>query len=64
MATATLKTNTGTKTIQLVGSLAPSGGSSMFSSRASGILPTVYKGTANSEFTLNFESSAVGALIE
>ena len=35
-----------------------------FASGASGILPTVYKGTANSELTLNFESSAVGALSE
>lgn len=41
-----------------------SGGGSMFASSAVGILPTVYKGTANSEFTLNFESSAVGALSE
>lgn len=40
------------------------GGGSLFSSRASGTLPTVYKGTASSEFTLNFESSAVGALSE
>ena len=40
------------------------GGGYLFSSRASGTLPTVYKGTANSEFSLNFESSAVGALSE
>ncbi len=41
------------------------GGSiSMFVSSAVGILPTVYTGTANSEFTLEFESSAVGALSE
>ena len=40
------------------------GGGSMFSATAVGILPTVYKGRANSEFTLNFESSAVGALSE
>ena len=40
------------------------GGGSMFASSASGILPTVYKGTATSEFTLDFESSAVGALQE
>lgn len=40
------------------------GGGSMFVSSAVGILPTVYKGTASSEFTLNFESSAVGALSE
>lgn len=33
-------------------------------STATGILPTVYKGTANSEFSLSFESSAVGALSE
>lgn len=39
------------------------GGGSMFVSSAVGILPTVYKGTANSELTLNFESSAVGALV-
>lgn len=41
-----------------------SGGGSMFASSAVGILLTVYKGAANSEFTLNFESSAVGALSE
>ena len=35
-----------------------------FATGASGILPTVYTGTATSEFTLNFESSAVGALSE
>lgn len=39
-------------------------GGSMFASSAVGILPTVYKGTANSEFTLNFESGATGALSE
>lgn len=38
------------------------GGGSMFVSSAVGIQPTIYEGTANSEFTLNFESSAVGAL--
>ena len=41
-----------------------SGGGSMFASSAAGILPTVYKGMASSAFTLNFESSAVGALSE
>ena len=35
-----------------------------FASGASGKLPAVYKGTANSEVSLNFESSAVGALSE
>lgn len=40
------------------------GGGGMFASSAAGILPTVYTGTANSEFTLNFESSAVGVLSE
>ena len=33
-------------------------------STATGILPVVVKGTANSAFTLNFESTAVGALQE
>lgn len=47
-----------------VGAVEESGGSSMFVGSASGILPTVYKGTANSEFALNFESSATGALQE
>ena len=41
-----------------------SGGGSMFASNASGRIPEYEKGTANSEFTLNFESSAVGALSE
>lgn len=36
----------------------------MFASSAIGILPTVYKGTTTSEFMLDFESSAVGALQE
>ena len=40
------------------------GGVSMFGSTASGILPEVHRGTANSEFSLNFESGAVGALSE
>lgn len=35
-----------------------------FASGASGILPTVYKGTASGEFSLSFESSASGALSE
>lgn len=47
-----------------VGAVEESGGGSMFATSAVGILPTVYKGTANSEFTLEFESSAVGALQE
>lgn len=38
------------------------GGGSMFTGRASGILPTVYRGTATSEFTLYFETGAIGAL--
>lgn len=41
-----------------------SGGGSMFASNASGRIPEYEKGTANSEFTLNFESSAIGALQE
>ena len=41
-----------------------SGGGSMFASTASGRIPEYEKGTANSEFTLNFESSAIGALQE
>ena len=40
------------------------GGGSMFTSSAVGILPTVYKGTANSAFALDFTSSATGALQE
>lgn len=40
------------------------GAGSMFSTTAVGILPVVYKGTASSEFSLSFESSAVGALSE
>lgn len=49
---------------EAVAGISVGGGGSLFSSRASGTLPTVYKGRANSEFTLNFESSAVGALSE
>lgn len=41
-----------------------SGGGSMFASTASGRNPEYEKGTASSEFTLDFESSAVGALQE
>lgn len=41
-----------------------SGGEPLFVSSAVGILPEVVKGTANSAFTLNFESTAVGALQE
>lgn len=41
-----------------------SGDASMFTSTASGRIPEYEKGTALSEFTLDFESSAVGALQE
>lgn len=41
-----------------------SGSSTMFSSAAIGAIPVVYKGTANTTFTLDFTSSAVGALQE
>lgn len=47
-----------------IGSIQSGGGGSMFASSAVGILPTVYKGTASSKFSLSFESSAVGALSE
>ena len=41
-----------------------SSSASMFVSNASGILPTIYKGAANSTLALEFESSATGALQE
>lgn len=41
-----------------------SGTPMMFSSAAIGILPEVVKGTANTTFTLDFTSSAVGILQE
>lgn len=41
-----------------------SGGGSMFASNASGRIPEYERGTALSEFTLDFESSAVGTLEE
>lgn len=41
-----------------------SSSASLFASNASGTLPTVYRGTASSAFTLEFESSATGALQE
>lgn len=44
--------------------VASSGGASMFASTARGAIPEYEKGTALSEFTLDFESSAVGALQE
>ena len=50
--------------IGLSGSVGGNSGGSMFSTTAVGILPVVYKGTASSEFSLSFESSAVGALSE
>ena len=43
---------------------AGSSSASMFASNASGILPTVYRGTANSTLALEFETSATGALQE
>ena len=53
-----------TEMAEAVAGISVGGGGSMFASSAVGILPTVYKGTANSEFSLNFESGAVGALSE
>lgn len=40
------------------------GGVSMFAARAAGRLPEVVEGYANSEFTLDFESTATGAITE
>lgn len=48
--------------VEVLEGVTTGGGGSMFVSQAVGILPTVHKGTANSVFTPNFESTAVGAL--
>ena len=39
-----------------------SGGGSMFTSTAVGIIPDILKGFANSTLTIDFESSAIGSL--
>lgn len=50
--------------VQTLEAVTTGGGASMFATRASGTIPTVYRGAASSSFTLNFTSGATGALQE